>query len=141
MPLEAENVESGFEMLKGKAISSSEAARLAALFGDRQELLAYLILRERAFANWPEVTAALRATALAVYVAPRTPRTEHGDGVGPQLAAVNAWRAMDELLASERARTAVAEAAHDAIGQVVSAWVEAKTHPGYHWCVRNELQS
>lgn len=138
MSLEGEHVATAFEMLKGTMVGSQDANRLSALFGNRQELLAFLILQEGCFKLWPQISIALRAAASAAHVVSRTPRPEVGDGIGSREAALKAAIAIDGLLASERSRSTATDATHDAINEIVNYWGDRARHPGYHWCVRNE---
>lgn len=82
MNLGSKNVADSYELLLGQKITQSNAARLATLLGDREELLAHLLLREDSFSKWPGLGSKLRATARRYRVVADTPRSSFGDLLG-----------------------------------------------------------
>lgn len=124
--------------MTGMLLPGDEAHRKAELLWSREELLAALVVREGVLKVYPQLEARLMEVAQRSYAAPRSPRPEREDGVLKRKVASETSAALERLLAAERERLPVNEAAHEALRQQALAWLDPATHPGYHWCVASE---
>ncbi len=138
MQLNCEQVKHAYRITTGFFLPDEDAEKIAQMLRSREELLAALVLRDGIFDRWPEVLEQLRAVALQCYAAPSSPRKETENLVVKDQLKSNTASALEQLIASERARSAVADEVHDALQQESLSWIDRTTHPGYHLGVAHE---
>lgn len=138
MPLNFEQVATGYLLTAGRAQTHGEAEKKAEMLWSREELLAVLVLREGVFDRWPDLKADLKAVATRSYIAPTTPRAETEDIVVLDALRQQTAAMIEQLVASELERIALTDGVHDVLRRQVLSWADPATHPGYHFCVAHE---
>ena len=131
-------MEAAYRLLLAKALSEDEASQIANLLESREELLAALILREKAFAPNPKVQRALAEVARRAYSAPTRVRAQRGDGVQPRQNALKVRSVLAQFIMTEKDRAAAANAVHDALKKQAQSDDVENAHFGYSWYVNRE---
>jgi hypothetical protein len=108
------------DLLEAEPVAPEEPARLAALTGSWEELLAHLLLRRESFGACPEIVTAIRQQSAAYRGGPASRRAEVDDLLRLEETAGELEAALALLLAAEAEREAAAD-------RVADAW---RTHVG-----------
>lgn len=77
--LDVELVQTALRLLEIRAVAVSEAARMLALAGSREEFLAHLLLRRDSLSPYLDITSAIRRVASSGGREPATPRRHYED--------------------------------------------------------------
>jgi hypothetical protein len=101
-------------MFEPGPVPAEEAARLSALVGSWEEMLAHLLLRRGTLAAYPELDAAIRARAESYRGGPATRRPPGGDMRRLAETEEALEEALAALLAAERERRELADRALEA---------------------------
>lgn len=141
MSLNAELLKNVYSLLKNQYLTEDQAQRLVDAYGEREELLAALIVEPNTLSQHDGLKEKLLMLVSHHYVRHQTPRTEVGD-----LAAI---RDAKDLVTSDvlalikdcQNNLPLSNKAHASLRKQALSFQGQKDHPGYHWCVKAEKGS